>query len=122
MPVTATTFAPYTAVPRILVRSRSAGTRMKVSSPADAERAATLLARLPVLAQPTIRIPNSRAFDSATDTTRSLNERVGKLTASFLIHSRSTPSASARRSARISGVPPTCGPTVGSPSSGSSSR
>src|SRR5215211_9322827 len=87
---------------------------MKLSSPALAAWAATLLARLPVLAQPTVRIPNSRAFDSATDTTRSLNERVGKLTASFLIHSRSTPRASARRSARMSGVPPTCGPTVGS--------
>ena len=64
------------------------GTRMKLSSPALAAWAATLFARLPVEAQPTVRKPNSRAFDSATETTRSLNESVGKFTASFLIQSR----------------------------------
>src|SRR6516164_5798804 len=95
---------------------------MYASSPAAAALAATLLARLPVEAQPTVLKPNSRALERATDTTRSLNDRVGKLTASFLIQSDSTPSASAKRLARTSGVPPTWGPTVGSPSIGKSSR
>ena len=58
---------------------------MYASSPAAAALAATLLARLPVEAQPTVWKPNSTAFDSATATTRSLNDSVGKLTASFLI-------------------------------------
>src|SRR3712207_7869090 len=43
-----------------------------------------LLARLPVEAQPTVVKPSSRALLSATETTRSLNDSVGKLTASFL--------------------------------------
>src|SRR5437763_14216051 len=95
---------------------------MYASSPAAAALAATLLARLPVEAQPTVLNPNSRALLSATDTTRSLKDSVGKLTASFLSQRRSTPKASANRSARTKGVPPTSGPTVGSPSMGSSSR
>ena len=53
--------------------------------------AATLLARFPVLAKPTVVKPNSRALLRATLTTRSLNESVGKLTASFLIQSVLTP-------------------------------
>src|SRR3954470_15287098 len=100
-------------VARILLRSRSEGTRMYASKPAAAALAATLLARLPVEAQPTVLKPNSLALLKATETTRSLNDSVGKLTASFLSQSVSTPSASARRSQRISGVKPTSGPTVG---------
>src|SRR5207249_8255313 len=74
---------------------------MKASSPAAAALAATLLARFPVEAQPTVWKPSSRALLKATATTRSLNDRVGKLTASFFSQSRSTPSAAARRLARI---------------------
>src|SRR4051794_28044492 len=96
--------------------------KMYASRPAAAELAATLLARLPVEAQPTVVKPSSRALERATDTTRSLNESDGKLTASFLTHRLLTPSASARFRQRTSGVPPTSGPTVGSPSIGSSSR
>ena len=40
--------------------------------PTLAAWAATLLARLPVLAQPTVSNPNSTALLMATDTTRSL--------------------------------------------------
>ena len=61
--------------------------RCTLSSPAAAALAATLLARLPVEAQPTVVKPNSRALLRATETTRSLNDSVGKLTASFLIQS-----------------------------------
>src|SRR5207302_7055975 len=43
------------------------------------------------------------------------------ISASFLIQSSLTPSFFASRSARTSGVPPTCRPTVGGRSSGSSS-
>src|SRR5256885_17231861 len=100
-------------VPRILVGSRSAGTKMTLSMPAAAALAATLLARFPVEAHPTVVNPNSLALDRATATTRSLNERVGKLTASFLIHRFSTPSSSARRAALTRGVPPAGGPPVG---------
>src|SRR5437762_10491576 len=106
----------------ILAGSRSLGTKMYASNPAAAALAATLLARLPVEAQPTVLKPNSHALDNATETTRSLKDSVGKLTASFLIHRFSTPSSSARRRAFTSGVPPTHGPTVGSPSMGNSSR
>src|SRR5437660_10863556 len=95
---------------------------MQLARPAAAALAATLLAKLPVEAQPTVVNPNSRALLSATDTTRSLKESVGKLTASFLSQRRSTPRDSANRSARTKGVPPTSAPTVGSPSMGSSSR
>src|SRR5438874_5365771 len=102
----------------ILAGSKSLGTKMYASSPAAAALAATLLARLPVEAQPTVVKPNSLALLSATDTTRSLNDSVGKLTASFLSQTVSTPSASASRSAFTSGVPPTSAPTVGSPSMG----
>src|SRR5437773_12326133 len=100
-------------VPMILVGSRSEGTKIYASSPAAAALAATLFARLPVEAQPTVWKPNSRALLRATETTRSLNDSVGKLTASFLTQRHSTPSASAKRSALTSDVPPTCRPTVG---------
>src|SRR5574337_675356 len=89
--------------------------------PQAAELAATELARLPVEAQAIILKPSSRALDMATETTLSLNERVGKLTASFLRYSSRTPSALPRLCALTRGVKPTCMPTVGSDSSGSSS-
>ena len=73
--------------------------------PAAAAWALTALARLPVEAQATVSKPSSTARASATDTTRSLNECVG-LAVSFLIHTSRSPSLSARRSARTSGVQP----------------
>src|ERR1700723_1812855 len=109
-------------VPRTLARSRSLGMKMYASRPAAAALAATLLARLPVEAQPTVLKPNSRALLNATDTTRSLNDSVGKLTASFLSHRFLTPRVLARFLHFTNGVPPTRGPTVGSPSIGNSSR
>src|SRR2546430_10942798 len=45
--------------------------------------AATEFARFPVEAQATVSKPNSRAFVTATDTTRSLNDHVGWQTESF---------------------------------------
>src|SRR5438270_3463214 len=95
---------------------------MYAVSPAAAALAATLLARFPVLAQPTVVKPNSFALDKATATTRSLKESDGQLTASFFTHSRLRPSASPNRAARTRGVPPTLRPTVGAPASGSNSR
>ncbi len=47
--------------------------------------AAVELARLPVEAQLTVVNPSSRARVRATDTTRSLKDRVGMFTPSFLI-------------------------------------
>jgi len=91
-------------------------------SPTEAAWAAVAFARLPVEAQATMGSLNSRALDTATETTRSLNERVGWLTASFLIQTSLTPRRSARRSARKSGVMPVRSPTVGGPSSGKSSE
>jgi len=68
-----------------------------------------------------VEIPNSTAFDTATDTTRSLKDRVGWLTESFFTHSSRTPSRRASRSARTSGVIPVCLPTTGGRSRGRSS-
>ncbi len=96
--------------------------KMKQLSPARAAWAETELARLPVEAHDTVSKPNSMAFEMATETTRSLYEKVGWLTESSLIHSSFTPKAAARRSARTSGVNPECRPMWGSPSMGSSSR
>ena len=59
----------------------------------------------PVDAQAAVLKPNSSAFDNATDVTRSLNEFVG-LRVSFFSHTSPSPSSSARRSARTSGVNP----------------
>ena len=57
-------------------------------------------------AQATVSKPNSRAAARATATTRSLKESVGAQTASFLTQTSRTPSFSASRSARTSGVSP----------------
>ena len=54
--------------------------------------------------RPTLK-PSSRAFVSATDTTRSLNDPVG-LAVSSLIQSSPSPSSDASRSALTSGVIP----------------
>ena len=51
--------------------------------PARAAAAATALARLPVEGQASTFRPSSRAADSATATTRSLNECVGLPESSF---------------------------------------
>ena len=53
--------------------------------PAWAAIAAVELAKLPVEAQLTVEKPSSRALVRATLTTRSLKERVGIFTPSFLI-------------------------------------
>src|SRR5260370_15646665 len=80
--------------------------------------AATEFARLPVEAHATVSKPNSRAFVTATETTRSLKDHVGWQTESFLIHTSRQPSSSARFRARISGVKPTWSPLATSPSTG----
>src|SRR5262249_35734848 len=90
--------------------SRSSGVEMKQLRPARAAWAETELARLPVEAHDTVSKPNSIAFEMATDTTRSLYEKVGWLTESSLIQSSFTPKTEARRSARTSGVNPECRP------------
>src|SRR5437867_11864078 len=90
-------------------------------SRASAAWAATELARLPVDAHATVSKPNSRAFVTATDTTRSLNDHVGWHTESFLIQISRQPHSSARFRARIIGVKPTWWPTATSPSIGSRS-
>jgi hypothetical protein len=71
--------------------SRPSGMSTYAFRPAAAALAATLPARFPVEAQPTVWNPNSTAFESATATTRSLNESEGWLTASFLMYSSATP-------------------------------
>src|SRR5262249_55917595 len=82
--------------------------------------AATELARLPVEAQATVSKPNSRAFVTATDTTRSLNDQVGGQTESFFPQIPRQPGSSARFCARINGVKPTWWPTATSPTTGKS--
>ena len=85
--------------------SRSAGQKTAASRPSAAARAATALARFPVDEQASVVRPSSCAFAQATATTRSLNEWVG-LAVSSLSQSSRTPTASARRGARTSGVSP----------------
>ena len=82
--------------------------KMKQLSPARAAWAETELARLPVEAHDTVSKPNSIAFEMATDTTRSLYEKVGWLTESSLTQSSFTPRTAAealgahqRREARV---------------------
>ena len=86
-------------------------------SPAAAAWAATALARLPVDAHATVSNPSSWARARAIETTRSLNECVG-LAVSFLTHTSRSPSRSARRPARTSGVQPVGSAERGAPSSG----
>ena len=96
--------------------------KIQAARPARAACAATALARLPVDAQPTVSRPNARAALIAAATTRSLNDREGWQTLSFLIQSRATPSRRARAGASTSGVNPLSSERVGSPSNGSHSR
>ena len=72
-----TIVGPKIKLPSTFPCSRSCGIMTKHRSPAIAAWAAVLLARFPVLAQPTVSNPNSIALEIATDTTRSLYEYVG---------------------------------------------
>src|SRR6266403_1348549 len=99
--------APYTAVFRIFAGSRSAGIKTQASNPCCADCAATAFAKFPVDEQPTVWNPNLRAATSAVATTRSLNEREGKHTASFLKYRFVRPHFFARCREATSGVPPT---------------
>src|ERR1700676_50624 len=99
--------APYTAVLRTLAGSRSAGMKTQASKPCCAACAATALARLPVDEQPTVWNPKRRAATNAVATTRSLKDREGKQTASFLKKSCFTPQCAASLRDETSGVPPT---------------
>ena len=72
----------------ILPASRSPGIEHDRLEPGPSRGAATALARLPVEAQATVVKPSCWAADSATATTRSLNEWVG-LPLSSLTHSGS---------------------------------
>ena len=92
------------------------------STPRRAACAATLFARLPVDAHASTLKPSSTARVAATETTRSLYDSVGWFTESSLMYSSLTPSRSARRSQRTSGVKPELKPVRGSPVIGSSSR
>src|SRR5918911_3585102 len=91
--------------PTILVGSRSAGMKMHARRPALAAWAATEPARLPVDAQARVSKPSSMALLLATDTGRSLKEKVG-LTVSFLTHTLRSPRARPRLVALTSGVYP----------------
>src|SRR5213078_1600480 len=106
VPRTAYTVAPYTAVASSFSGSRSAGHKTTASSPSAAARAATAFARLPVDEHASVVRPSSCAFAAATATTRSLNECVGFAVSSFS-QSSPTPTASASRGTRTSGVQPT---------------
>jgi hypothetical protein len=86
--------------------------------PAKAACAATDVARLPVDAHAAVVKPRRRALDIATDTTRSLNEPVGLRVSSFN-HSSRTPSTSANRVLRRSGVHPAPRSIGATPGSGS---
>src|SRR6202035_3761210 len=81
--------------------------KTQASKPCCAACAATALARLPVEEQPTVVKLNRRAAESAVATTRSLNEREGKHTASFLKLRFLKPHFAASLREATSGVPPT---------------
>ncbi len=83
MPLTATTVGSKTSVATSFSGSVSSGTKTQQSMPARAAYAATELARLPVDAQPIVSNPCALAHDTATDTTRSLNELVGFMLSFF---------------------------------------
>src|ERR1700722_7885498 len=96
--------------------------KIQAGSPARAAWAATALARLPVDAQPTVSRPNATAALIAVATTRSLNDRVGCDTLSFLTQARSMPMARARAGDSTSGVKPVSSEKAGCPWNGSHSR
>src|SRR5260370_20926123 len=98
--------APYAAVLSTLAGSRSAGIKTHASKPCCAACAATALARFPVEEQPTVSRPKRRAAVRAVATTRSLKEREGKQTASFLKYRFFRPHCEARLCEATSGVPP----------------
>src|SRR5215468_4966553 len=81
--------------------------KTQASKPCWADCAATALARFPVEEQPTVLNSKRRAAARAVATTRSLKEREGKQTASFLTKRFCTPHFFARCRAGTSGVPPT---------------
>src|SRR5215831_13834952 len=83
VPRTDSTLGSNTPVATSFSSSVSSGTNTKHSRPARAAYAATALARLPVEAQPIVSNPWERAHDTATDTTRSLNELVGFMLSFF---------------------------------------
>ena len=64
-------------VPIIFDSSKSEGIKIKLSNPADAAWADTEFAKLPVEAHPTVLKPSSFAFERATATTLSLNDKDG---------------------------------------------
>src|SRR5215467_4037010 len=99
--------APYTAVFRIFAGSRSAGMNTHASNPCCADCAATAFAKFPVDEQPTVLNLNRPAAASAVATTRSLNDREGKHTASFLKYKFRRPHFFAKCCEATSGVPPT---------------
>ncbi len=80
--------------------------KIHASNPSRAACAATALAKLPVEEQLTTLNPKRRAAASATATTRSLNDSVGKQTASFLTYKFLAPSAWLRWRASTRGVNP----------------
>src|SRR6185295_13015634 len=108
------------AEPRSLPASRLSGMKTQHSSPRRAACAATLLARLPVDAHAKTLNPSSTQRVAATETTRSLYEKVGWLTESSLMYSSSIPSSFASRSAFTSGVNPELKPVFGSSTANSS--
>src|SRR5215470_6760654 len=83
--------APYTAVFRTFAGSRSAGIKTHASNPCCADCAATAFARFPVEEHPTVWKLNRLTAARAVPTTRSLKDREGKHTASFLMNSCCTP-------------------------------
>src|SRR5215470_5101827 len=78
----------------------------QASKPCAADCAATALARLPVEEHPTVSKPKRRAAARAVPTTRSLKEREGKQTASFLRYRLVRPHCAASLLERTRGVPP----------------
>src|ERR1700720_1765217 len=94
------------AEPATLPGSGLSGMKTQHSTPSRAGGAATPLARCPVDAQASTLNPSAPARGAATETTRSLYDSVGWLTDSSLMYSSLTPSRSARRVQRTSGVKP----------------
>src|SRR5215831_10890015 len=96
--------------------------KTQAPKPCCADCAATAFARFPVDEQPTVLKPNRRAAASAVPTTRSLNEREGKQTASFLMYRFFSPHRTASLFEWTSGVPPIAAVAVKSSDSGSNSE